>query len=60
MDCITDEHNNILTNPIDIAKEIHKQQSISNRPTVPTCYYQPEHMPRCTCSVRQYPWHDLT
>ena len=52
MDCITDEHNNILTNPADIANEIHKQQSISNRPTVPTCYYQPEHMPTCICSVR--------
>ena len=60
MDCITDKHNNILTNPVDIANEIHKQQSISNRPTVPTCYYQPEHTPTCTCSVRQYPWHDLT
>ena len=57
--CITDEHNNILTNPIDIANEIHKQQSLSNRPTVPTCHHQPEHTTYCTCGVRQYPWHDL-
>ena len=59
LDCITDEHNNIVTNPIDIANEIHNQQSISNRPTVQTCYHQPEHIPNCTCGVRQYPWHDL-
>ena len=54
-----DRHNNILTNPEDIANEIHIQQSISNRPTVPPCYFQPEHPPQCTCGVRQYPWHDL-
>ena len=59
LDCISDKHKNILTNPTDIANEIHNQQSISNRPTVPTCYYQPEHPPKCTCGVRQYPWHDL-
>jgi hypothetical protein len=59
LDCIADEHNNILTSPVDIANEIHRQQSINNRPTVPTCYYQPEHTPKCTCSVRQYPWHNL-
>jgi hypothetical protein len=59
LDCISNEYNTIITNPIDIANEIHKQQSISNRPTVPTCYYQPEHTPKCTCGVRQYPWHDL-
>ena len=41
LDYITDEHNNIITNPEDIANEIHKQQSISNRPTVPPCYHQP-------------------
>ena len=58
-DCITYEHNNILTNPVDIANEIYKQQSISNRPTVPICYHQPEHTPYCTCEIRQYPWHDL-
>jgi hypothetical protein len=60
MDCITDEHNNILTNHVDIANIIHKQQSIYNRPTVPTYYYQYKYMPKCTCGVRQYPWHDLT
>ena len=59
LDCILDRNNNILTNPEDIANEIHIQQSISNRPTVPTCYYQPEHPTQCTCGVRQYPWHDL-
>jgi len=59
LDCITDTNNNILTNPTDIANEIHNQQSISNRPTVPRCYHQPEHTPKCTCGVRQYPWHDL-
>ena len=59
LDCITDDHNAILTNPEDIANEIHKQQSISNSPTVPTCYYQPEHTLYCNCAVRQYPWHDL-
>ena len=37
LDSITDRQNNILTNPEDIAKEIHIQQSISNRPTVHTC-----------------------
>ena len=59
LDCITDEYNNIITNPEDIANEIHKQQSICNRPTVPTCYHQSEHTTHCTCGVRQYPWHDL-
>ena len=59
LDFIIDRHNNILTSPKDIAKEIHIQQSISNRPTVPTCYYQNIHQPHCTCNVRQYPWHDL-
>ena len=56
---IFDRHNNILTNPADIASEIYTQQSISNRPTVPTCHYQNTHLPHCTCGVRQYPWHDL-
>ena len=59
LDCIKNRNNNILTNLEDIAKEIHIQQSISSRPTVPTCYYIPNHPPQCTCGVRQYPWHDL-
>jgi exonuclease III len=59
LDCIRDRNNNILTSAEDIAYEIHIQQSISNRPTVPTCYYQPEHTNNCTCGVKQYPWHDL-
>ena len=59
LDCIIDKYNNILTNPEDVAQEIHTQQSISNKPTVPTCNYQPHHAQNCTCGVRQYPWHDL-
>jgi hypothetical protein len=39
LDSIIDRQNNILTNPEDIALEIYTQQSISNRPTVPTCQY---------------------
>jgi hypothetical protein len=35
------------------------QQSITNKPVVSTCYYQPDHDPECTCGVRQYPWHNL-
>ena len=59
LDSIIDKHNNILTNPEDIALEIYTQQSISNRPTVSTCKYQNTHPIHCTCAVRQYPWHDL-
>ena len=59
LDSIIDRQNNILTNPEDIAKEIYTQQSISNRPTVPTCAHQITHSQHCTCSVRQYSWHDL-
>ena len=59
LDSIIDRQNNILTNPEDIASEIHTQQSINNRPTVPTCQYQNTHPLYCTCGVRQYPWHDL-
>ena len=59
LDCITDRNNNILTNPEEIAKEIHIQQTLSNKPAVPTCYFLPNHPPKCTCAVRQYPWHDL-
>ena len=59
LDSIINRHNNILTSHEDIAQEIHIQQSISNHPTVPTCYYQNTHQPHCTCNVRQYPWHDL-
>ena len=59
LDSIIDRQNNILTNPEDIASEIYIQQSISNRPTVPTCQYQNTHPLHCTCGVRQYPWHDL-
>ena len=55
LDCIMDRNNNILTNPEDIANEIYAQQSISNRPTVPTCHFQPEQPINCTCGVRQYP-----
>ena len=58
-DCIMDRNNNILTSPEDIANEIHTQQSISNRPTVPICYFLPNHPPQCTCGVKQYPWHDI-
>ena len=59
LDSIIDRQNNILTSPEDIAQKIHTQQSIGNRPTVPTCHYQNTHQPHYTCSVRQYPWHDL-
>ena len=59
LDSIIDRQNNILTNPTDIALEISTQQSISKRPTVPTCQYQNTHPLHCTCGVRQYPWHDL-
>ena len=59
LDCITDRNNNILTSLEDIAKEIHIQQSISNRPTIPTCHFLPNHPLQCTCGVRQYPWHDI-
>ena len=59
LDSIKDRQNHILTNPEDIAQEIYIQQSISNRPIVPTCHYQHTHAPYCTCGVRQYPWHDL-
>jgi hypothetical protein len=38
---------------------MHIQQSHINKPTIPTCYYQPNHQQNCTCTVRQYPWHDL-
>ena len=58
-DSIIDRQNNILTNPEEIALEIYTQQSICNRPTVPTCHYQHTHPVHCTCGVRQYPWHDL-
>ena len=53
------DQSNILTSLKDIANEIHIQQSISNRPTVPTCHFLPNHLPQCTCGVRQYPWHDI-
>ena len=59
LDSITDRQNNILTNYKDIAKKIYIQQSISNRPIVPTCHYQNTHPLYRTCGVRQYPWHDL-
>jgi hypothetical protein len=59
LDSLLNTTNNILTTPTDIAKEIHLQQSIINKPRVPTCYYQPDHHIHCTCVVRQYPWHDL-
>jgi hypothetical protein len=59
LDSIMDTHNNILTNPIDIADEIYTQQSKINAPTIKTCKYQTLHHPYCTCLVRQYPWHDL-
>jgi hypothetical protein len=59
LDSIKDKQGNILINPEDIAEEIYIQQSILNQPTIPTCYYQPNHNPECVCGVRQYPWHDL-
>ena len=59
LDCLIDGYNNILTNPEDIAQESYTQQSTSNRPTIQTCLYQPDHPQYCTCGVRQYPWHDL-
>jgi hypothetical protein len=42
-DSFTNKQNNIMTNPDDITNEIYVQQTISNRPTNPTCYYQPDH-----------------
>ena len=59
LDSIADRQNNIITNPKDIAKKIHVQQSISNRPIVLTYEHQKTHPQHCTCRVRQYPWHDL-
>ena len=43
----------------NITIEIHIQQSISNRLTVPTYYYLLDHLFECTYAIRQYPWHDL-
>jgi hypothetical protein len=60
LDSLLDRNNNILTHPDDIAHEIYRQQSTTNKPTVPTCHYQPDHDLDCTCGVRQYPWHDIT
>ena len=54
-----DQNNNILTNPKDIANEIHTQQSISNRPTIPTCHFLPNHPLQYISRVKQYPWHDI-
>jgi hypothetical protein len=59
LDSLLSRNNTILTNPTDIATEIHIRQSHINQPTVPTCYYQPDHQQHCICGVRQYPWHDL-
>ena len=39
--------------------EMHIQKFHINKPTIPICYYQPNHQKNCTCVVRQYPWHDL-
>ena len=43
LDCITDRNNNILTNPKDIANEIHIQQTLSKKLAVSTCYYLSKH-----------------
>ena len=59
LDRFIDKFNNIPTDLEDVAQEIYAQQSNYNKPTVPTCYYQPDHIQYCTCGVRQYPWHDL-
>jgi hypothetical protein len=59
LDSLLSRNNIKLTNPTDIAEEIHTQQSHINKPAVPICYYQPDHQPHCTCGIRQYPWHDL-
>ena len=59
LDCILDQNGNILTNPEEIANEIYVQQSLTNKPMVPTCEFQPIHPMNCTCYVRQYPWHDI-
>jgi hypothetical protein len=59
LDSLLDTQNNFLTHLEDISIEIYRQQSVSNRPTVPTCFFQPDHPNHCTCAVRQYPWHDL-
>jgi hypothetical protein len=59
LDPILDRSNNILTNPDNMAHEIHLQQTIINKSQVPTCYYQLDHDSDCTCSVYQYPWHNI-
>ena len=59
LDSIIDRQNNILTSPEDIASKINTQQSISNRPTIPTYHYQNTHPLHCTYGVSQNPWHDL-
>ena len=55
LDSIIDRQNNILISHDGIATEIHIQQSISNRPTIPTCKHRTTHPQYCTCRVRQYP-----
>ena len=50
LDSIIDRQNNILTNPEDIAAEIYTQQSISNRPTVPTVKTYTHHTARVESS----------
>ena len=38
---------------------MHIQQSHIKKPTIPTCYYQPNDQQNCTCAIRQYSWHNL-
>jgi hypothetical protein len=60
LDSIKDRQGNILTNPEDIAEEIHIQQSILNQLATPTYHNQTTYNRECICGVRQYPWHDLS
>lgn len=55
LDFLLDYNNNIFTNPDDIANEIYTQQSIINKPTVPTYYYQPDNDSECTIDKRGNP-----
>jgi hypothetical protein len=58
IDCIRNNNNDILTHLENIAQEIYMQQRKFFSPTVPIYTNPTDHPPKCTCLIRQYPWHE--
>ena len=57
LDCLQNQHSQVITKSDDIAREIYIIQQKSSYRQAPLCDDIIDHPNTCLCAVRKYPWH---